>query len=281
MFWPSTYTAVVTTADGMHLASAVVVAVAGILELRRISAERATMLAAEQEHTRRLRELAVLKADFTAMVAHELGSPVAAIRGYTEMLATGELGPAQQRDALATIRHQADALAALVSDVRTSAAEEREDFAVRLRPAALRPLLLDAVAFAETLPQRHVYVVEADRETVVLADPERIGQVLRNLLSNAAKYSPEGTPIELRATLDGRKVCVEVIDRGDGIDRRDIRRIFEKFGRGQDARRQNVPGLGLGLYLSRRLVQAHGSELSVRSTSGVGSVFALELEVLA
>jgi signal transduction histidine kinase len=112
----------------------------------------------------------------------------------------------------------------------------------------------------------------------VLADPERIGQVLRNLLSNAAKYSPEGTPIELR--LLGKKggVGLEVADRGPGIHPDDAARIFEKFGRGREGRQ--TPGVGLGLYLSRRIVRGHGSELSVRTRLGEGSAFGFELAVV-
>ncbi|HEY6581654.1 MAG TPA: ATP-binding protein [Rubrobacter sp.] len=111
----------------------------------------------------------------------------------------------------------------------------------------------------------------------MLADPERIGQVLRNLLSNAAKYSPEGTPIELRVIGKQGRVRLEVADRGPGIHPDDQRRIFEKFGRGRDREGHKIPGVGLGLYLSRRIVRGHGSELTVQERPGGGSVFAFEL----
>ena len=114
----------------------------------------------------------------------------------------------------------------------------------------------------------------------VLADPGRIGQVLRNLLSNAAKYSPPGAPIALRARRVGERVRVEVEDRGPGIASDDLARVFEKFGRGGEAAGGSAAGLGLGLYLSRRIVRAHGGDLLVESTPGQGSVFASELEVV-
>ncbi len=113
----------------------------------------------------------------------------------------------------------------------------------------------------------------------VLADPERVGQVLRNLLSDAVKYSPEGTPIELRAARKNGRVRIEVADRGPGIRPEDLARIFEKFGRGRDREGRKVPGVGLGLYLSRRIVRAHGTDLTVETESGRGSVFGFELEV--
>ena len=111
----------------------------------------------------------------------------------------------------------------------------------------------------------------------MLADPERIGQVLRNLLSNAAKYSPEGTPIELRVIDKKGRVRLEVADRGPGIHPDDVTRIFEKFGRGREDRK--TPGVGLGLYLSRRIVRGHGSELTVEARPGGGSVFGFDLAV--
>jgi signal transduction histidine kinase len=114
----------------------------------------------------------------------------------------------------------------------------------------------------------------------VLADPERTGQVLRNLLSNAAKYSPEGTPIELRVIGKEGRVRIEVADHGKGIHQDDVPRIFEKFGRGRDRERHKTPGVGLGLYLSRRIVRSHGSELTVRTRIGEGSVFGFELAVV-
>jgi signal transduction histidine kinase len=113
----------------------------------------------------------------------------------------------------------------------------------------------------------------------VLADPERIGQVLRNLLSNAAKYSPKGTPIELRVIGKEGRVRVEIADQGRGIHPDDVPRIFEKFGRGNDREKHKTPGVGLGLYLSQRIVRRHGSELTVQTRVGEGSVFGFELRV--
>ncbi len=112
----------------------------------------------------------------------------------------------------------------------------------------------------------------------MLANPERVGQVLRNLLSNAAKYSPEGAPIELRVIGKKGRVRLEVADRGPGIHPDDVTRIFEKFGRGRE--RYKMPGVGLGLYLSRRIVRGHGSELTVQTKVGEGSVFGFELKVV-
>ncbi len=232
-----------------------------------------------KEANRRLEELAVLKADFTAMVAHELDTPLAVIRGYADMLATGELDIDERARALDRVQAETDLLEALVSDVRSAAAVEREDFASELQQVALDGLLRDAAAFVETLQGDHRLLTQGATDGWVLADPHRIRQVLRNLLSNAAKYSPDGTPIELRTAPGATpgRVRIEVADRGSGIHPDDAARIFEKFGRGRDRDGRKVAGTGLGLYLSKRILQAHGSKLTLDAEPGGGSVFGFEL----
>jgi len=155
---------------------------------------------------------------------------------------------------------------------------EADGFAVRPRPASLDDLLLDAAAINRTLPGEHPLLTTIAAQGRVLADPERIGQVLRNLLGNAAKYTPPGTPIELRAQPAGDRVRVEVADRGPGVRPDDAERIFEKFGRAREHHEGHIPGVGLGLYLSRRIVRAHGSDLAVSPTPGGGATFGFELE---
>jgi signal transduction histidine kinase len=238
------------------------------------------MVVSEAEHAARLSQVAELKADFTAMVAHELTSPLAAIRTLVAMLATGELSPAEHRQALTTIETQTEMLTTLVADLHAAATAERADFAVRLQPVRIREVLTAAAAFTRTLPGAPPLTTQLGGPEWVLADPARIGQVLRNLLENAAKYSPLGAPIELRATARGSRMRLEVADRGWGIPPPDRRRIFEKFGRGRDERGEQVPGLGLGLYLSRRLVQMHGSDLTVAPRPGGGSIFAFAVELV-
>jgi len=236
-----------------------------------------------QEANRRLEGLAALRADFTAMVAHEIGSPLAAIRGYLDVLATGELEPAEQDDALARIRIESERLSTLVADMRSSAVIESGEFAIMPRETSARELFEDAARFAETLPGNHPLALEDDTAGGrVWADPYRIGQVLRNLLSNAAKYSLDGTPIRLRAMLSRSpgRVRFEVVDRGCGVHPDDVDRIFEKCGRGRDGSGQRPYGVGLGLYLSRRILQAHGGDLTLDSPPEGGSIFGFELETV-
>ena len=249
-----------------------------VTEQHRLDQERATALAAQREYAGQLEELAVLRADFGRMVAHELGSPIAAIGFQAVMLGTGALTPAETDQALAAIRAEVAHLGDLVGDVREMATVEREGFAVRPRPVPLDDLLLDAAAINRTLPGEHPLLTSIAAQGRVLADPERIGQVLRNLLGNAAKYTPPGTPIELRAVPAGDRVRIEVADRGPGVSPEDAERIFGKFGRAREHHAGHIPGVGLGLYLSRRIVRAHGGDLTVGPTPGGGATFGFELE---
>jgi PAS domain S-box-containing protein len=235
-----------------------------------------------REAKRRLEELAVLKAEFTAMVAHELDTPLAVISGYADLLAGGKAGSSDESrsHALAKIQTEIEMLKALVADVRAAATVEREAFAIEPQRIPVGTLLQEATEFATTLPGDHPLTIEnAAAEERVWADPHRIGQVLRNLLVNAAKYSPDDAPIELRVKpgeTDAR-VLIEVVDRGAGIHPDDVSRIFEKFGRGRDGSGRKMAGAGLGLYLSRRIMLAHGGELKLKAAPGDGSVFFFEL----
>lgn len=283
--WPSAYGGgLLTTADALSLVFAVVVAVGGISELRRVASERARILATERERAQRLNELNALRSDFSAMIAHELDTPIASVRKLNEMLSAEGEDPGVRDYATAATERELDALTNLVRDVRAVAAVEREGFGIEARPLPLEDLLADAKVYASTLPGHPPIevMVRGDLRVGqrVLADPERIGQVLRNLLSNAAKYSPEGMPIEVRVIGKEGRVRVEIADQGRGIHPDDMPRIFEKFGRGRDREGHHErPGVGLGLYLSQRIVRGHGSELTVQTRLGEGSVFGFELAV--
>jgi signal transduction histidine kinase len=280
LFWPSVYSPVLSTADVLRFAFAAVVTLWAILELRGVALQRTALLEAEREQSRRLTELNELRSSFSSMVAHELAHPLAAVRFATEILESAQLARSEETEMLATIRAQVAALTALVADVQAAARMEQTDFSVNPQPVLLASILSAAALYAETLPGGHPVSHPYAGDVMVMADERRVVQVLRNLLSNAAKYSPDGTPIDLHIRFAGSYVYIEVEDHGYGISPEDMTRVFEKFGRGRTPSGLRVPGMGLGLYLSRRIVQAHGSELTVRSVPGEGSVLGFTLAVV-
>jgi signal transduction histidine kinase len=264
-----------------------IVAMVFLVNSRRSAAQQRVreLLSQERERADRLAELAVLKAEFTSMVAHELGNPVTAIRRLCEVLRVRQLEVEDRAQVLDSMVGELDALVALIRDVELASRVDGGDFHLDAGPIAVAELLETAGAYLHTFAgEGRPVVVDADDEAatrMVLADPERIGQVLRNLLDNAVKFSTPASPVVLRAVrgVSDDRVRLEVVDQGPGIPVDEVGRIFERFGRGRDATARKLPGVGLGLYLSRQLVRAHGSELSVRSEPGAGSTFAFELAV--
>jgi two-component system sensor histidine kinase KdpD len=255
------------------------VLVGGTLELRRVIQQRDVLLLAEQERTQRLEDIAQLKADFTSIVAHELANPVAAIKAMSEMVALDDLPDDMRRRTAGEIAQETRMLEMLIQDIRETATIERDDFRMELQRIPVDHLISDARAHANRLPGVRSVTLENSAATLhVLCDPYRVGQVVRNLLNNAARYTPEDTPISIRTRRLPGEVAFEVVDRGPGIPPEDLRRIFEKFGRGQIASQNYASGRGLGLYLSRRIMRGHGSDLVVESTPGQGTVFRFTLK---
>ncbi len=250
-----------------------------ITDQRHLEMDRAVMLASEREYNRQLRALAEMRADLTAMVAHELRAPVAALRMMTFLLAGGELSPQDEAQMFATVKGEIEQLDRLVDDIAAVTVAEREDFSVQLHPVSLAMLLDGAQALAPGMLADHDITVRPAPEELVWCDPERISQVLRNLLQNAAKHTPPGTAVELRAHREGRQVRIEVADDGPGVAPEYADLIFEKFARGPSAAAHQTSGAGLGLYVSRQIMRAHGSDLTVESTPGAGTVFAFSLKV--
>ena len=179
----------------------------------------------------------------------------------------------------ATVKGEIEQLDRLVNDIAAVTVAEREDFSVQLHPVSLTVLFDGAEAFAPGVLAEHQLTVLPPPEMLVWCDPERVSQVLRNLLQNAAKHTPAGTSVELRAHREGQQVRIEVADDGPGLAAEDVDLIFEKFGRGPSAAAHQTSGAGLGLYVSRQIMRAHGSDLTVDSTPGEGTVFSFNLKV--
>ena len=232
---------------------------------------------AERRTVEELRRLSSLRADFVSLVSHELRSPMAAVIGSARTLQQRwrELSPEQREAFLAVIADETSRLSALVGDVLDTSRIEAGTFGYHFADVDLADVVRDSVAAAE-IGQDEVSLRAEVPSTlpVVRGDPDRLRQLVDNLISNAVKYSEPGGEVHVRAAVESGSVVVRVRDEGPGIAEEHQRQIFEKFGRAAGSAR---PGTGLGLFLSRAFAEAHGGSLSVESQPGEGATFTLVL----
>ncbi|HEU5318810.1 MAG TPA: ATP-binding protein, partial [Chloroflexota bacterium] len=210
------------------------------------------------------------KDEFTSMLSHELRSPIGIIKGFAATLlhADAELTDADRTESLRFVEQASDQLLDLVNNLLDLSRISAGTFAVDPQPARLDTLIEGSARQLEAARGTHdVRLDLAPDLPLVRADEARIGQVLRNLLDNAMKYSPAGTVIRVTAAPDkgAREVVVSITDEGDGISAEEQLHLFERYQRGRDARARNVAGAGLGLAITRHLVQAHGGRIWAES----------------
>ncbi|MFH0909999.1 MAG: ATP-binding protein, partial [Planctomycetota bacterium] len=230
----------------------------------------------------RLYKLERVRRDFVANVSHELKTPVTAIRGFAEtLLEEGTRKPEEIRRFLGIILRQATRLNTLVDDLLSLAQLERreEEAAVVPAPEPVRPVLEAAVqSCAAQAGERGVRVeIRCPEEAEARLDPELFERAVANLVDNAIKYSESGTTVEVECEPTEENVLVRVRDRGCGIPREHLPRLFERFYRVDKARSRAVGGTGLGLAIVKHIVLAHRGAVSVESEPGRGSVFTLTL----
>lgn len=259
------------------LAGQITVALANAA-LYREAADRAAALAAANA---RLAELDKLKSDFLSMVSHELRTPLGLIKGYVGTLLSPDLPleSATSREFLSVIDEETDALAELVGNLLDTSRIEAGTLRVEPQPNDLHPIVTAAAEILQArYPQRTVTLQFLPDLPPAWVDARRIAQVLGNLLENAAKYSPETSPIIVLAEPRHPLVCVTVRDHGPGIPPAALPYIFDKFYRVPDAPVQ-AGGTGLGLTIARGIVEAHGGQIWVESTPGQGAAFSFTVPV--
>lgn len=255
-----------------------------------ILAQRAAAEASEREATNlraaieRITKLESIKSDFLQLASHELRGPVGVIRGYVEMLSDGTFGrtPASMRQAMSVLDTKAEQMGRLVNQMLETARLETDDPVSERRVVDLSEVLRTTVDAAAALaPPQHSFVIEdADAPAPVYADPDQVGTILGNLLDNAVKYSPRGSVIRARMQRSNGSVAVAVSDSGIGIAEEDLELLFKSFSRVVTPDHANIPGTGLGLYISRKLAVLNDGDLTAASTAGAGSTFTLTLPLV-
>jgi signal transduction histidine kinase len=227
-------------------------------------------------------------AGLLSTLAHEMRTSLTAIKGCSTALLADEiaLSPEAQREFLQIIDQECDVLQELVHNLLESSRIDAGQLRLERQPVRLSRLVEAAIRQVAHTPQ-HRFLVELEELPIVDADPARIEQVLRNLLDNAVKYSPQGGMIVVRGELRERasfaeterqgEVVVSVADQGMGIAPEHLNRLFEKFFRVESEVGRRVNGTGLGLPIARAIVEAHGGRIWAESKLGQGSTFTFTL----
>jgi signal transduction histidine kinase len=224
-----------------------------------------------------LQEYDRLKSEFVGIVAHDFRRPLMAIRGFAELvLEEPDLALETRQEFMRTVISETEHLALLANDTLLITQIETGQFSFRWEEIDLGPFILDAMPLG--LSDHSVLLDIPPAFPRIVADPERLRQVLSNLVNNAVKYSPQGGSINVRCRQRGAAhVVIEVIDHGLGIPRDQIGKLFQKFTRVRTDEHMKVSGTGLGLYICRLIVEGHGGQVWVESEVGKGSTFGFVL----
>lgn len=228
----------------------------------------------------RFREADEMKSTFISIVSHELKTPVALIKGYASTLRRSDAKWDEDtlRDSLQVIEEESDRLARLIDDLLDASRIQSGNFKLAKVELDIDRLATDVVRRFQSQTAKHTLIADVPPDLpLVYADEARITQVLSNLLSNAIKYSPAGGEIRVTSKVTPLEVVVCVSDPGGGIATEDQKQLFTRFFRANNALTRKTQGAGLGLYLSKAIVDAHGGRMWVDSDGKHGSKFSFSL----
>jgi signal transduction histidine kinase len=228
-------------------------------------------------------QLERLKQDFVQVVSHELRTPLTTIIGYGDLLAQmgerGQLDPEKFAQLVERMRNQGSVLAQLVDDLISVLQFQAEGLRLDLTSADVAELVRMR-ANAQRMSERHELVLDLpDKPLQIVCDPVQLGLAIKNLLSNAVKYSPDGGVVRVSVAGEDGDVRIAVTDHGVGIPSEQMSRIFDLFTQLDMSTTRRFGGVGMGLYLTKRIVEAHHGRVDASSVPGEGSTFSIVLPV--
>ncbi len=232
------------------------------------------------------KEVSRLKDEFVGLISHELRTPLSSILGYLELMRDDEDDPLSEEHLqyLAVAERNAHRLLRLVGDLLFTAQVESGKFPLDTRDLELHTILDAAIETARPIADNagiELVKVLPDERAVVHGDPVRLGQAVDNLMSNAIKFTPRGGTVTLALGMDERGAVITVRDTGMGIAESELDKLFSRFFRATTATRNAVPGVGLGLTITKAIVTAHHGLMGVESEEGVGTQFSVTLPLVA
>jgi two-component system phosphate regulon sensor histidine kinase PhoR len=230
----------------------------------------------------KLKEINKIKSQFVSMVAHELRAPLAAIKGWLEVILSGEAGAdaEQNKQWLQRAMDRADSLLALVNDLLVINRMETGRVAQKMEPVQVNDVIKKIVDFLKPAAAKQKVTVTAEFSEelpTVHADLRDMEKLFTNLISNAIKYNTENGSVIIQGYIEGSFVCYQIRDTGIGISSENLSHIFDDFYRVDDKNIKKIPGTGLGLTIAKKIVNTHFGHIEVTSEIAKGSVFSVYL----
>jgi len=225
------------------------------------------------------KELEERKDDFVNMASHELKTPITSMKLYLDAVST-QLKPHNDpklHKMMKAIKDQTEKLQALVSDLLDVSRLQTGKLTFTKEEFNLDKLMQETINGLKSSTKKQKIVYTRNAPLTVIGDRFRIYQVLSNLITNAVKYSPEGTEILVKMKKEGKRAVVSVQDHGIGIPKEQQKKIFERLYQVTDSKEKSFPGLGMGLYIAKAIVKKHKGDIWVESTEGKGSTFYFSL----
>jgi PAS domain S-box-containing protein len=251
-----------------------------LAERASLAVENAKLYTEQVEARRKLEDLSRLKDEFLSIASHELRTPVTSIKGYTQLAKTlireNDLGTSEEYLDIAL--DQIERMSRLILELLDVSRIETGRLEIRRETIRWPDFVRDIVHRHHTSVSNRRFHIDVDGTAAeIVGDRDRLEQVLGNLLENAVKYSPDGSDITVKVESRADQVVTSVCDRGIGIPTDELSQVFERFHRGRQVSSTNYGGLGLGLYITKQIVERHGGAIWVESREGSGTTFSFSL----